>query len=218
MADLQPRQGQQQQQQTPSPTQQSSQQSSQQSQSSSTLSIPQTAPAGLLTITQPPQTATSYYKIASGETITFGWNTSYILVTPTSLTVSAICQNGNTYPVGPSDGKIPGTATSVEWDLWSYQQAHPETPLAQLPYTLHIWGDNGPGAQRSPGVLQENNQLQFALYSPAAYTPLESWTCPGCNVNGSLSDYIAHPAFLSLVVTIVVMFLSGYQVLRAAAH
>jgi hypothetical protein len=201
------------------------------------LSIPASAPAGLITITQPPQTATSYYKIAEGETVSFGWNFSYVLATPTSLTLSAICDNGNTYPVGPSDGKIPGTATSVGWDLWSYQQAFPNTPLAQQLCTLHIWGDQGPGAQRSPGVLQENSQLQFALYSPQLYTPLQStfifsasfqssltnagtedWTCPGCNVNASLSDYVAHPAFLSLLVTFVVMFLSGYHLLRNIEH
>lgn len=142
--------------------------------SATSLSIPASAPAGLLTITQPPQTATSYYKIATGETITFAWNTSYVLVQPTSLTLSAICDNGNTYPVGPSDGHIPGTATSVQWDLWSYQQNNPQTPLAQQMCTLHIWGDQGPGVQRSPGVLSENNQLQFAMYSPQAYTPLIS--------------------------------------------
>lgn len=159
---------------TPSPSNAQSGGSGSGSASSTSLSIPASAPAGLLTITQPPQTATSYYKIATGETITFAWNTSYVLVQPTSLTLSAICDNGNTYPVGPSDGHIPGTATSVQWDLWSYQQNNPQTPLAQQMCTLHIWGDQGPGVQRSPGVLSENNQLQFAMYSPQAYTPLIS--------------------------------------------
>lgn len=142
--------------------------------SSSTLSIPQTAPAGGLTITQPPQTQTSYFKIAPSNTITFAWNFTFLLSTPTHLTVSAVCDNGNTYPVGPSDGIIPGTATSVAWDIWSYQQANLNTPLAQATYTLHIWDDRGPGAPREPGLLQENDALQFAMYSPQAYTPLAS--------------------------------------------
>lgn len=140
--------------------------------SSTTLSIPQSAPAGELTIIQPPQTATSYFKIAPSNTIMFQWNFSYVLSTPTHLTVSAVCENGNTYPVGPTDGVIPGDATSVTWDLWSYQQAHPATPLAPRSYTLNIWDDRGPGAPREPGLLQENSQLRFALYSPQAYTPL----------------------------------------------
>ena len=42
---------------------------------SSTISIPQTAAAGGVSITQPPSTASaSYYKIAQNEYITFGWN------------------------------------------------------------------------------------------------------------------------------------------------
>ncbi|KAI0937599.1 hypothetical protein AcW1_001560 [Taiwanofungus camphoratus] len=186
--------------------------------SSSHLVIPNTAPAGSLSITQPPQTATSYFKIAPSNTITFGWNFTDLIVTPTHLTVSAICENGNTYPVGPTDGIIPGDATSVTWDLWSYQQAHSSTPLAVATYTLNIWGDRGPGAVMQPGQLQENSGLRFALYSPEPYTPLSSWTCPGCNVSGAWSTYVAHPAFVSLVATFVVMFLSGYAVLRQAMH
>ena len=142
--------------------------------SSSSLSIPQSAPAGLITITQPPQTATSYYKIAPGEVITFGWNFTMLLSTPTHLTVSAICDNGNTYPVGPTDGIIPGSATSVTWDLWSYNQANPTQPLAQTGYQLNIWDERGPGAPISPGKLRANNELRFALYSTQAYTPLAS--------------------------------------------
>jgi len=185
---------------------------------SSSINIPATAAAGGLTITRPPQTATSYYKIAPSNSITFGWNFTSLLVTPTSLTVSAVCENGNTYPVGPTDGIIPGTATQVVWDLWAYNQANPATPLAPTSYTLEIWGDRGRDAVATGGQLSSNMNLKFALYSPASYTPLSSWTCAGCNVNGALSDYVAHPAFVSLVVTFLVMILSGYSLIRQALH
>lgn len=142
--------------------------------STSRLIIPQTAPVGIITITQPPQTATSFYKIAPSQLITFAWNFSMVLATPTHLTVSAVCANGNTYPVGPTNGIIPGTATSVVWDVYSYQQNHPNTPLAQATYTLNIWDDRGPGSAREPGYLQPNTGLQFALYTPQPYTPLAS--------------------------------------------
>jgi hypothetical protein len=87
-----------------------------------TSSIPDSVPAGLITITQPPQTATSFYKIAPSQQITFAWNFTDLLVTQTSLTLSAVGENGYTYAVGPTDGHIPGTATSVVWDVWSYNQ------------------------------------------------------------------------------------------------
>jgi hypothetical protein len=82
-----------------------------------TVSVPQTAAAGGLLFTQPPQTAAaSYYKIAPSNLVTFGWNFTSVSVYPTSLTVSAYCQsNGNTYPVGPTaaNGVLPGHATEV---------------------------------------------------------------------------------------------------------
>jgi hypothetical protein len=79
--------------------------------------IPQTAPAGGIQMTQPPQTAAlSFYKIAQGQPITFGWNLTNVLITPTQLTVSAFCSaNGNTYPVGPTNGVIPGDSTQVRF-------------------------------------------------------------------------------------------------------
>src|SRR5258705_10449207 len=97
---------------------------------------PQSAPAGGLLITHPPQTAVSFYKISPNQPVTFGWNMTSVIVTPTHLTASAVCDNGNTYPVGPSDGIIPGTASSVVWDIHSYQQNNPNKPLAQATYTL----------------------------------------------------------------------------------
>ena len=156
--------------QTPAPGSSSSRASA----SSNATVIPQTAPAGGLTITQPPQTATSFFKIASNDPVTFGWNMTSVIATPTHLTVSAICDNGNTYPVGPSNGIIPGTATQVVWDLYAYQQSNPNKPLAQATYTLSIWDDRGPTAAIKPGYLQQNSALRFALYTPEAYTPITS--------------------------------------------
>jgi hypothetical protein len=141
---------------------------------SSTISIPATAPAGLLTITQPPQTTIAFFKVAESQPITFAWNFSYVLSTPASLTVSAICENGYTYPVGPTNGIIPGTATSVVWDAFAWQENNPNSPLAQATYTLEIFDNRGPGSARSPGLLQPNNALRFALYTPQAYTPIDS--------------------------------------------
>ncbi len=144
------------------------------SRTGNSTTIPTSAPAGLLTITQPPQTTIAFFKIAQSQPITFAWNFSYVLSSPTSLTVSAICENGNTYPVGPTDGKIPGTATSVVWDAYNWQQSNANSPLAQATYTLEIFDERGPGSARSPGLLQPNNALRFALYTPQQYTPISS--------------------------------------------
>jgi len=53
------------------------------------------------------------YKIAPGKRITFGWLITSVLNFLTSLTISAVCDNGNTCAIGPTDGVGPGTAMQV---------------------------------------------------------------------------------------------------------
>ncbi|KZV72063.1 hypothetical protein PENSPDRAFT_576755 [Peniophora sp. CONT] len=184
----------------------------------STISIPVTAPAGAITVTQPPQTSVAFFKIASGAPITFAWSMTNVLSTPTSLTVSAVCENGVTFPVGPTNGVIAGTDTSVVWDVYSFEQAHPESPLPQSTYTLEIFDERGMGAARSPGLLSPNSNLRFALYSPQPYTPLASgWSCSGCNVSPA-EQLSTSPAFISVLATIMVMVLSGFALLRNGMH
>ncbi|KAK1234977.1 hypothetical protein PQX77_001811 [Marasmius sp. AFHP31] len=137
--------------------------------------IPDSAPAGLISFTQPPQFSTSFFKIAPSQPVTFAWSASGILSTPASLTVKAVGENGFTYPVGPSDdGTIPGDATSVVWDLYSYQKAHPQTPLAVGQYNLQVHDERGMGVGIKGGLLTPNQNLKFGLYTPGAYTAQSS--------------------------------------------
>ncbi|KAJ7186683.1 hypothetical protein C8R46DRAFT_935723 [Mycena filopes] len=181
---------------------------------SNAISIAQTLPAGGVTITQPAQTATSFFKIAENQLITIAWNFTSVLAQPTSLTLSAVGANGNTYAVGPdAAGHLPGTATSVVWDVYSYQQAHPNTPLAPGSYTLHMWDDRGPTATERAGYMSPNTALAFALYTPQGYTPLASgWTCTGCN-----DALTARPALAGILLTLFLMLFSGWRVLRTRA-
>ncbi|KAL5476762.1 hypothetical protein ACEPAI_2948 [Sanghuangporus weigelae] len=181
--------------------------------SGSFISIPQTAAAGGLSFTQPATTSNAFFKIASGSPVTIGWNFTALYVTPERLTVSAICDNGNTYPVGPTDGVIDGTATEVVWDVYSYQQANPSMPLAVASYTLTIWDERGPTATRAAGLFAPNSNLKFALYTPQPYTPLaDGWTCPGCSA--AEATLASHPALVAFFATFVIMLLSGWGLLR----
>jgi hypothetical protein len=162
--------------QNPSNTAGSASQTASNSNTSTTNTIPQTAAAGGLTITQPPQTAAaSFYKIAPSQTITFGWEFTSLLVQPTSLTVSAFCpDNGNTYPVGPTNGVIPGTATEVLWNPDAYNSQPGVIQLAEASYVLQIEDERGLNAFGTPGMFDSNTALRFALYYPQSYTPLAS--------------------------------------------
>ncbi|KAG8778132.1 hypothetical protein FRC12_025150 [Ceratobasidium sp. 428] len=189
------------------------------SSSVSTNTIPQTAPPGTLVFTMPAQTQTaSYYKIMANNPITFGWNYTMLSSTPAALTVQAYCsQNGNTYrvgPVGPQgtvEGVIPGSMTQITWDAYAQQTEPNANPLAQATYTLRMFDERGMTAGIAPGLLSPNQNVKFAMYSPAAYTPIASgWQCTTC----SSASGINVPSFLALGMTLLVMAVSGLGLLR----
>jgi len=178
------------------------------------VSIPANAPAGGISFTQPAMTAVSYFKLAPSYTVTFGWNMTDVLVTPTSLTFSAFCSsNKNTYPVGSIS--VPGTATSLTWVPWAYQagQGGQQTPLVQGTYTLMVQDERGTTAIGSAGRFNYNNQLTFAFYTPQPYTPLAQWTCAACA--SSAHSLRPHPAFFGVVATLAVMIISGWSLIRS---
>ncbi|KWU47590.1 hypothetical protein RHOSPDRAFT_31023 [Rhodotorula sp. JG-1b] len=189
------------------------QQSSGSGSGSSTVSIPQTAAAGGLSYLTPAQTAgPTYYKIASGNPLTFGWNYTSLYVTPTSLTFEARCSaNGYTYPVGV----IPGSQTSLTWDPWAYAQSPNALPFAQASYTLRVYDSRGPDATAEAGLFNgANSILTFAMYSPAAYTPLASgWTCVGCSAAVRALGGVQSGVWVAVPVTVALVLIGGAGVL-----
>ncbi|GAA5861796.1 hypothetical protein JCM8547_008555 [Rhodosporidiobolus lusitaniae] len=178
--------------------------------SSSSISIPNTAAAGGLTYLTPAATAAaSYYKIASGNPITFGWNYTSLYVTPTSLTFEARCSaNGNTYPVGT----VAGSETSLVWDPYEYQQSANAVPFAQASYTLRVYDERGADATAQAGYFNgANSIINFAMYSPASYTSLaDGWSCAGCS---AATQLLSHPAFIAVPVTVALVLIGGAGVL-----
>ncbi|SPO20429.1 uncharacterized protein UTRI_00829_B [Ustilago trichophora] len=184
------------------------------------VNIPSSAPAGGITITQPIQTADpSYYKIAKGVDVTFGWNFTSVLQYPRTLTVQAYCSdNLNTYDIATN---LPGTATSVVWSPFNYstsvELSNPNLPqLIAASYRLLIYDERGMSVGASPGVMQPNTKVQFALYNPQAYTPLASgWICAACS--GATGLKAMHPAFIGLMATLVIAVASGWNLLSRQA-
>lgn len=182
--------------------------------SATSSAIPSSAAAGGITITQPVQTAeASYYKIAQGVNVTFGWNFTSVLSYPTSLTVQAYCtSNSNTYPIAT----LPGTATEAVWNPYQYSATAAASglpALVQETYRLQVLDERGLGVGASPGLFQPNQKVQFALYLPQSYTPLSSgWICGSCK-SGAMAGVMANPLFVALVATLTALCLSGWSVL-----
>ncbi|BEI84460.1 hypothetical protein CcaverHIS002_0410640 [Cutaneotrichosporon cavernicola] len=186
--------------------------------SSATVSIPATAAAGAITMLEPAQTGSvSYYKIAPSETITFKWNMTDLYVQPSNLTVVASCSaNGNTYPVGPTDGAqnvFDGNTTEVHWVPYDWEQVPGQPRFAAASYVLQIWDERGPGVARKGGWLSPYSGTKFGMYIPQPYTPLADWTCATCS---SAQRLLGQPAGLSIMTSLIVMFVSAYAVLRRA--
>lgn len=142
--------------------------------SPTSIVIPSSAANGGITITDPVQTAdASYYKLAQGVSVTFGWNFTSVLSYPTRLVVQAFCsENQNTYTIASS---LPGTATSVVWAPYQYDQTAGQSgqpALIQATYRLQIFDERGLTVAASPGLFAPNTKVQFALYIPQPYTPI----------------------------------------------
>jgi len=168
-------------------------------------------------MTMPPQTASiSFYKIAPSNPITFGWNFTSLYVQPQTLTVSAVdTLRGYTYTIGgpSSNGILPGTASSVIWDPYAYEQQPGALQLAQATYVLHINDERGPNARGTPGMFEAYSGLKFALYKPGGATPLSSWVCPGCSAAERLQ---VNSSLMAVAITTLVMMFSGWAVIRRA--
>ncbi|CDU23370.1 uncharacterized protein SPSC_01999 [Sporisorium scitamineum] len=205
---------------TPGLTTATSATSGQASNTASSINIPSSAPVGGVTVTQPIQTADpSFYKIAKGVDVTFGWNFTSVLQYPKTLTVQAYCSdNLVTYDVATN---LPGTATSVVWSPYNYstsvEASNPNlSQLIAASYRLLIYDERGLSVGASPGLMQPNTKVEFALYNPQAYTPLASgWVCAACS--GATGLRAMHPAFIGLIATVVIAVASGWSLLSRQA-
>lgn len=138
---------------------------------SSSVSIPASAPDGSISMIKPGQSGdASYYKIAQGNKISFAWNYSDVIITPSTLLISAFCTaNAVTYDLGGVDGH----STEFVFDPYEYNQNAPKSqlpPLMQASYKLMI--TNPDATASAPGVAAGNSKVTFAMYNPQAYTPL----------------------------------------------
>ncbi|TFL00225.1 hypothetical protein BDV98DRAFT_583508 [Pterulicium gracile] len=155
------------------------------------ISIPDSAPAGALSMINPPMASTTFYKIAPLEYITFQW----------SLT-----------DIGPNEGTLAGDTTELVWNSYEWNQANPTLRLTPEKYRLSVWDNRGDGVPRLAGHMQAFHGLEFALYTPLPYTALAGgWKCTDYNAGTRLSS---HPLSIALISTVLIVFLSSFTLLR----
>jgi len=121
-----------------------------------------------------------YYKI--GDYVTFGWNYTSLLVSPTAVNVQVYCSaSAQYYDVASNVSIDDGT---VVWNTSQYIENR-QIPFIQALYTLVIFDESNPGqatAAASAGYLEPYDRYSFAMYSPQPYTPLSSgFQCAVCS-------------------------------------
>jgi hypothetical protein len=162
----------------------------------------------------PAATTTTYFKI--GDYVTFAWNYTSLLATPTAVNVMATCTANNVlYPIAVNQ-TVGNSTGAVTWDTGSYQATAVGNPLLTQTYTLIIYdAASSISATSQPGYLAVYNSYTFGMYSPQPYVPLSEWTCPTCS--GALSDMERRALGLMFGMTIVTVmsftwFVSGLGV------
>ncbi|MCJ1306764.1 hypothetical protein MMC25_000407 [Agyrium rufum] len=149
-------------------------------------SINDQLPAGGVQLMIPATTATTtYYK--AGDYVTFAWNYTSLIVTPSYIDVLVSCQlNGATYTLAANTTVAPTNA--VTWNT-SVQETDPANPLpSEAEYTLIIYdAQEAATAVPQAGYLATFNQFTFGMYKGQKdlYKPLNEFVCATCS--GALS-------------------------------
>jgi hypothetical protein len=142
--------------------------------------FPANSPAGGITLMTPAATTMALFKIQ--DYVTFVWNYTNLLATPTAVDVLAYDSAASqTHTLTQNMSfSIPNT---LLWDTNQYQQENGATKgLRVAEYTLIIYdAESNPTDTAEAGYLGVYNSFQFGMYTPKPYTPFSEWTCAACS-------------------------------------
>lgn len=139
------------------------------------------------------------YKI--DDKVTFGWNYTNLLGTPTAIDVLASCSTASrTYTL--TQNMTFATPATFTWDTKDTQD------LLTAEYTLIIYdAEAGPSATAEPGYLSTFNSLVFGLYNKRPYTSIaDGWQCAICSAAAPSVDSRAVGFAMTMSVLTVLSF------------
>ncbi|KAF8466454.1 hypothetical protein BDZ91DRAFT_173883 [Kalaharituber pfeilii] len=121
-----------------------------------------------------------------GATITWSYNYTSLLITPTAINVEAFCSRTQQYYTIANNYSV--NERKIIWDTDKYQSS--QTPqLAAETYTLLMY-DSATQKTDVPvaGKLAIFRTFQFAMYTPRGNIPLNEYECPTCSTGSSIWD------------------------------
>ncbi|KAF2432697.1 hypothetical protein EJ08DRAFT_108695 [Tothia fuscella] len=146
--------------------------------SSLTTSYGNDVPAGAVVLKTPnPFSGSAFYKI--GDYVTFGWNYTNLLATPTAINVVASCKKNQAIYTIAANQTFEESARVV-WDTGKYQKTGVPQLLTEQ-YHLIIYDANSSIDSLEYGHLSGGVGTVFGMYTPQPYTPWAEYTCPSCS-------------------------------------
>lgn len=123
---------------------------------------------------------TQYYKI--GDQVSFVWNYTSLLATPTAVNIMATCTVNKVLYTIAANQTVTNATGAVTWDTGAYQSTALSNPLLTQMYTLIIYdAASSISATAQAGYLATYEQHSFGMYLPQAYTPLNEFVCVTCS-------------------------------------
>jgi hypothetical protein len=137
-------------------------------------------------LTPAPLSGSQYYKI--GDYVTFGWNYTSLIATPSAINIVATCTANNRLYTVAVNQIVSNATQAVTWDTNAYQTGNPTAPLLTETYTLIIYdAASSMSAVPQAGYLAPFNQFSFGMYTPQPYQGIgQGFQCATCS--GALSD------------------------------
>lgn len=171
-----------------------------------------TNPVGSVVMTKPAATdGTQLYKI--NDYVTFGWNYTNLLATPTAVDVVLSCSTVSATWTLTANWTFETQATYV-WDTKQFQSDNLQSQLPIAEYTLLVYdADSSISATAEAGYLAPYSGLRFGMYTPKAYTSLADWTCATCSAAMSEMERRGLGAvFMMCIVTVLsfTWFVTGF--------
>lgn len=151
---------------------------------------------GIQMLTPAPIAGQQYYKI--GDWVTFAWNYTSLIVTPSAVDVLATCtKNQATYTIAVNQ-----TVHETNKVLWNTEKdKNGDNPLLTDMYTLLIYdAESSVSAVAQPGHLAANSQHRFGMYLPQKYVDWDKFECANCN--GAMGTLTLNALFITCGTTL----------------
>ncbi|KAF8453597.1 hypothetical protein BGX38DRAFT_1141397 [Terfezia claveryi] len=138
---------------------------------------PNSPPGGINMVTPAVTDGFPLYPI--GTQITWSYNYTSLLISPTAINVEAFCSRTQQYYTIAQNYSV--AQRTVVWDTEEYQRTG-RPLIAQETYTLYMY-DSATQKTDMPqaGKLVTFRTFQFAMYSPRGNIPLNEYKCPTCS-------------------------------------